>query len=104
MGEAAYDEEKFKKLLLEHKEYTGYLCIEAKLCYLLRKAMKETGVTGEIVSFDGTGDMEYEKVIAYVSQDERAMGVMAVDILEKIVNGESISDDICVPYKVIKIK
>lgn len=56
IGEASYDEEGFKKLLLEHKEYTGYLCIEAKLCYLLRKAMKETGVTGEIVSFDGTGD------------------------------------------------
>ena len=103
VGEASYDEEGFKKLLLEHREYTGYLCIEAKLCYLLRKAMKETGVTGEIVSFDGTGDMEHEKVIAYVRQDERAMGVMAVDILEKIVHGESISEDICVPYRVIKL-
>ena len=103
IGEASYDEEGFKKLLLEHKEYTGYLCIEAKLCYLLRKAMKETGVTGEIVSFDGTGDMEHEKVIAYVRQDERAMGVMAVDILEKIVHGENINEDICVPYEIIKL-
>lgn len=67
------------------------------------KGKKETGVTGEIVSFDGTGDMEHEKVIAYVRQDERAMGVMAVDILEKIVRGESISEDICVPYRVIKL-
>lgn len=102
-GKASYNEEEFKKLLLEHKECTGYLCIEAKLCYLLRKAMKETGVNGEIVSFDGTGDMEYDKVVAYVRQDERAMGVMAVDILEKIVHGEDIIEDICVPYKIIRI-
>ncbi len=102
-GAASYDEEGFKKLLLEHREYTGYLCIEAELCYLLRKAMKKTGVTGEIVSFDGTGDMEHENVIAYVSQDERAMGVVAVDILEKIVHGENINEDICVPYEIIKL-
>ena len=102
-GKTSYDEEGFKKLLLEHKEYTGYLCIEAKLCYLLRKAMKETDITGEIVSFDGTGDMEHEKVIAYVSQDERGMGVMAVDILEKIIHGENISDDIYVPYEIIRL-
>lgn len=102
-GKDSYDENKFKKLLLEHKECTGYLCIEAKLCYLLRKTMKEIGVTGEIVSFDGTGDTEHEKVVAYVSQDERVMGIMAVDILEKIVSGESISEDICVPYKIIKL-
>lgn len=103
-GKASYDANGFRNLLMEHKEYTGYLCIEARLCYLLRKAMKETGIAGEIVSFDGTGDMEHENVVAYVKQDERAMGSKAVDILEKIIQGESIREDVCVPYRIIELE
>jgi DNA-binding LacI/PurR family transcriptional regulator/uncharacterized protein YeaC (DUF1315 family) len=102
--QVAFNHEEIRKLLRDHEECSAFLCIETKLCSILRVEMMEMGMEREIVSFDGTGSGGSENVIAYVKQDEREMGISAVDSLEQIMNGASVTGDICVPYQIRKCK
>lgn len=95
-----FDREKFRELLQNNKECTAFLAIEAKLCSILYRELSDMKLEREVVSFDGMGSADKKNVIAYIRQNEKEMGFQAVSVLEEVIQGANINNDIYVPYMI----
>lgn len=93
-----YDREELRSFLLANEECDAFLVVEYKLGVLLRLVMKELGQEREIVTFDGLNRIYGETEFVHVKQDERSMGIKAVETIDDIINGKEVENVVCIPY------
>lgn len=96
-----FDFSEVRRAILENEDCTAFLCVEYKLSILLYRALKALGMEREIVSFDGLDRIYSEYGFIHVKQNEREMGVKAVETIDRIIGGETVKGNICLPFQII---
>jgi GntR family transcriptional regulator of arabinose operon len=90
------DEEMLMRLIMRHPELTAFVACEFKVAFLLSVVLEKLGkLPGgrySIVCFDSMNEPLGTPYFTHIRQDEQAMGIAAVDVLLKQINGESGSD------------
>lgn len=99
----SFDFTEIRKAILDNSDCSAFLAVEYKLGVLFSRELKKLGMEDRrIVSFDGLGHMYVENSFTYLKQNEREMGVEAVRTLDRIVSGESVKGNICIPFQIIE--
>ncbi len=97
-----FDFSEIKEAIRSNIDCDAFLAVEYKLSILLIHTMRSMGIMREIVSFDGVGEIYGEYGFIHAKQNEREMGVKAVETIIRIIDGESIKGNIIVPFRIIQ--
>lgn len=96
-----FDFSEIREAVRENIDCDAFLTVEYKLSILLYRTLKLMGIKREIVSFDGLERIYSEYGFIHAKQNEKEMGVRAVETIDRIIQGESVKGNICVPFRII---
>jgi DNA-binding LacI/PurR family transcriptional regulator len=97
----AYSEEELKEMetiITENDECTALITVEYRLGEMAGIVLEKLGIEREIVTFDKNSP----KTIACLRQNEQEMGKKTVEIMDRIIRGEKITQNIDTPYQIVK--
>ena len=89
----------------QNPEVTAYYAVSFRYGNLICQILKNLGITDkEVVCFDGiTIDEWFPPIMTHVEQDQFRMGVEAVRLLSRRVQGEEFVGRTLIPYKIIEV-
>ena len=100
------DIETVRRFVEANPQLTAFVVAEYNLALIVHKALQSLGKRipedCQIVCFDSPDEPFGNHTFTHVRQDEFAMGRKAVELLEKLWNGEEVPMHNTIPYRIVK--
>lgn len=98
-----FDLSAVKKIIMREIDCSVFFTLEYKMGIMFQKACEDLGLNKKICTFDGSYEIFDDRWnFSHIQQDEYKMGCTAVQTLLSIINGKQPSNDIHIPYQIIK--
>ena len=101
------DVERIENFVRAHPEITGFFAVDQILGGMVYQVLRRMGLEKEkgIVFFDGPDELWDSNLTSnynYVVQDEKLIGVRAVQLLTELMRGREVPKKSFVPYKIVR--
>lgn len=101
---ADFDSTEIRKAILENRDCNAFLTVEYKLGILFLRELKSMGMSDKkVVSFDGLSRMYGDYGFTHAKQNENEMGAEAVETIDRIIRGETVKGNICIPFQIVEM-
>ncbi|SHO48892.1 GntR family transcriptional regulator [Anaerocolumna xylanovorans] len=98
------DIERISDFVKEHKETNAFFVVEYELARIVYRALCKLGLEKErpVVCFDEVSNIMNEFKFTHIRQDEDAVGVKSVELLDAKIKGDKSIKTLLVPYALIE--